>query len=323
MMEVSAKKIRETVLSGSNKTLKARLSKSRNKMKNISSTATIKGFQKRTSKQGGVHLKRNSLANPPKRRAYGYFKEQVKKAIREGQSKEENRYLRMLGKIHKSQRDLRKAFQNNLKIEVNVPPSVEIKSDKPVLVLDLDETLVHSRVEKPEGGKQLWYRMENGIKIKFIMYKRPFLEQFLAEAKKLFTLVLFTAAAESYAESVLREIDPKNTIFDYRFFKQNCLLINNKVAVKDLRMFQGVDMNNIFIVDNNPACYMFQLGNALPILSYKGEKEDEELEGLLEYLKCFAGKKDKLAYLDKQFFKGLTSESDNFDELLLKIEGSD
>lgn len=320
MMKVSGKNIDKIILEGSNKTVKARLAKSKNRIKTNSSTATIKGFKRKTSRVVKRNSNFNLLVCPPYNRTTDYFQAQIRRAIQEGHSKEENRYLRMLGKIHKSQRDLKRAFQNNLKIEVKVPPSIEIRSDKPVLVLDLDETLVHSKCENPKGGIELAYKLDNGIMINFIMYKRPFLDQFLAEAKKLFTLVLFTAAAENYAESVIKEIDPKNTIFKYRFFKQNCLLINNKVAVKDLRMFQGVDMKDIFIIDNNPACYLFQLSNSLPILSFKGEKDDEELKGLLEYLKSFAIKKDKLGSLNRQFFKELSTESESFEELLKQIQ---
>ena len=64
------------------------------------------------------------------------------------------------------------------------------------LVLDLDETLVHYVEEESRAYVQV----------------RPYTDHFLTEMGKYFEIVIFTAAAEDYADIVLNELDKNNAM---------------------------------------------------------------------------------------------------------------
>ena len=75
------------------------------------------------------------------------------------------------------------------------------------------------------------------------MYKRPFLNQFLEELKKLqdndiIEVATYTAATQDYADDVLNNIDPSGCI-RYRFYRHDCQFDSkNSHFVKDLRLVQ-------------------------------------------------------------------------------------
>ena len=55
--------------------------------------------------------------------------------------------------------------------------------------------------------------------------------------------------------------------------------------VKDLTMFHGdVTIDDILIVDNNIYSFAFNLENGIPILEYMGNKEDDQLLKIADYL---------------------------------------
>lgn len=81
---------------------------------------------------------------------------------------------------------------------------------KKTLVLDLDETLVHSSAE-PIDGADFIVDMENveNMRLKLYVKKRNGAEFLIKEMAKYFELVLFTASLRDYAEPVINELDPE------------------------------------------------------------------------------------------------------------------
>ena len=90
-----------------------------------------------------------------------------------------------------------KLFKNQItENEIKVPylPPINNNKYKYTLVVDLDETLVHYVEEEDKAYVQV----------------RPFADYFLNELGKYFEIVIFTAAAEDYADIVLKELDKLN-----------------------------------------------------------------------------------------------------------------
>ena len=56
------------------------------------------------------------------------------------------------------------------------------------------------------------------------------------------------------------------------------------VYIKDLRIFDGVDLKDIIIVDNAVYSFGYQIDNGVPIVPYYDDCEDEELKHLTSYL---------------------------------------
>ena len=144
------------------------------------------------------------------------------------------------------------------------------------LVLDLDETLVHYVEEESRAYVQV----------------RPYTDYFLSEMGKYFEIVIFTAAAEDYADIVLNELD-KNNAIDYKLYRKHTEQING-VFIKDLSKL-GRDINKVVIIDNNKDNFSLQPENGLHICSFLGDQNDDELYLLCDDLmKIVKGNKNDL-----------------------------
>ena len=157
------------------------------------------------------------------------------------------------------------------------------------LVVDLDETLVHYVEEENRAYVQV----------------RPYADYFLNEMGKYFEIVIFTAAAEDYADIVLNELDKNNSI-DYKLYRKHTEQING-VFIKDLSKL-GRDINKVVIIDNNKDNFSLQPENGLHICSFLGDQNDDEL-----YLLC-----DDLMKIVKGNKKDLRPAVKEIDEIMKK-----
>ena len=113
------------------------------------------------------------------------------------------------------------------------------------LVLDLDETLVHSSFTEIPCDISLQIEVE-GIKYDVYVLKRPGVDKFLEKCSELFEVVIFTASLSNYAEPLLNLLDPEKRIH-YRLSRESCSFINSNF-VKDLSKL-GRDLKNVIIID--------------------------------------------------------------------------
>ena len=144
-------------------------------------------------------------------------------------------------------------------------PPLDTKQYLYTLVLDLDETLVHYIEEENRAYVQV----------------RPYADYFLTEMGKYFEIVIFTAAAEDYADIVLNELD-KNKMINYKLYRKHTEQING-IFIKDLSKL-GRDISKVVIVDNNKDNFSLQPENGLHICSFLGDQNDDELFALSEDL---------------------------------------
>jgi hypothetical protein len=54
--------------------------------------------------------------------------------------------------------------------------------------------------------------------------------------------------------------------------------------VKDLRIFSGIDLKDVLIVDNYVYSFAFHLENGIPIVPFIGQKDDQELIKVIKYI---------------------------------------
>jgi len=142
------------------------------------------------------------------------------------------------------------------------------------LVLDLDETLVHSSFKPVEGADFIVPVKIDGITHKVYVRVRPYCNEFLRETAKYWEMVIFTASLSKYADPLLDMLDKENTI-QHRLFREHCVLHGGNY-VKDLTKL-GRKLKNQIIVDNAPKSYLFQPTNAIPITSWFDDPDDTEL----------------------------------------------
>ena len=73
----------------------------------------------------------------------------------------------------------------------------------------------------------------------------------LLEASKLMQIVIFTASHLTYADAILDHLDPDNTLFSFRMYRQHCIKTPEGYYVKDLRVLRNVDLKDVVLVDNS------------------------------------------------------------------------
>jgi RNA polymerase II subunit A small phosphatase-like protein len=160
--------------------------------------------------------------------------------------------------------------------------------NKKTLVLDLDETLVHSSFKPiPDPDFVMSIELENVIH-KVYVRKRPGVDNFLRVVGEKFEVVVFTASLAKYADPLLDILD-RGRLVKKRLFREACVQHYGNY-VKDLSHL-GRPLTNVIIIDNSPFSYMFQPDNAIPITSWFNDKADRQLYDLLPFL-------EQLMYVD-------------------------
>ena len=154
-------------------------------------------------------------------------------------------------------------------------------SGKKTLVLDLDETLVHSSFNKVPTPDHVLPVDIDGKMVDVYVQKRPGLDAFLLDVCAKFEVVIFTASLSKYAAPLLDLLDPEGQV-RWRLFREACST-HRGTYVKDLCRL-GRDLSQTIIVDNSPLSYVFQPGNAVPISTYLGDLNDRGLFSLLPLL---------------------------------------
>ncbi|XP_003740585.1 CTD nuclear envelope phosphatase 1 [Galendromus occidentalis] len=159
-----------------------------------------------------------------------------------------------------------------------------------VLVLDLDETLIHSyhdgmlRQTVPSGTPPnfvLKVTIERHP-VRFFVHKRPHVDYFLEVVSQWYELVVFTASMEIYGAAVADRLDNGRGVMRRRFFRQHCTLDYGGYT-KDLCAINP-DLSSVFILDNSPSAYKLFPDNAIPIKSWFNDPNDTALLNLLPVL---------------------------------------
>ncbi|EPQ58988.1 hypothetical protein GLOTRDRAFT_34014 [Gloeophyllum trabeum ATCC 11539] len=171
------------------------------------------------------------------------------------------------------------------------------------LVLDLDETLIHStsRPMYGTGNGRGWFGLSGlfgrknkgagkivevvlgGRSTLYHVYKRPFADYFLRKVSTWYTLVIFTASMQEYADPVIDWLDAGRGILARRLFRESCTLLPNGSYSKDLSKVEQ-DLARVFLVDNSPISYSINEANGVPIEGWTDDPHDEALLDLLPML---------------------------------------
>mmetsp|Transcript_14208 Transcript_14208/g.42911 ORF Transcript_14208/g.42911 Transcript_14208/m.42911 type:complete len:319 (+) Transcript_14208:341-1297(+) len=152
---------------------------------------------------------------------------------------------------------------------------------KKTLVLDLDETLVHSSFKPiPDPDYIIPVEIEGKVVDVYVL-KRPHMDTFMASVGAAYEVVVFTASLAKYADPLLDLLD-KGHVVRWRLFRESCCPFEGNY-VKDL-LALGRPLATTIIVDNSPHSYVFQPENAMPIGTFIDEKDDVELLDILPIL---------------------------------------
>ncbi|KAK6133567.1 hypothetical protein DH2020_032696 [Rehmannia glutinosa] len=150
------------------------------------------------------------------------------------------------------------------------------------LVLDLDETLVHSTLEHCNDADftfPVFYDMKEHI---VYVKQRPHLQTFLKRVSEMFEIVVFTASQSIYAKQLLDILDPEGKLISQRAYRESCIF-SEGTYLKDLTVLH-VDLAKVAIIDNSPQVFRLQVNNGIPIKSWFDDPSDCALVSLLPFL---------------------------------------
>eukprot|EP01097_Dermamoeba_algensis_P001932 TRINITY_DN1760_c0_g1_i1.p1 TRINITY_DN1760_c0_g1~~TRINITY_DN1760_c0_g1_i1.p1 ORF type:complete len:202 (-),score=29.54 TRINITY_DN1760_c0_g1_i1:686-1291(-) len=153
---------------------------------------------------------------------------------------------------------------------------------KITLVLDLDETLVHSSFKPvPNADFIIPVEIEGQVHQVYVL-KRPFVDQFMKRMGDLYEVVVFTASLAKYADPLLDLLD-RDKVIAGRLFREACTHLDNGNYVKDLDLL-GRNIKSIIIIDNSPASYILHPDHAIQVESWFDDMNDRELLELIPVL---------------------------------------
>ena len=96
---------------------------------------------------------------------------------------------------------------------------------KKTLVLDIDETLVHSSFFPFEKNDLVLKVNFDGVFYNIYVLVRPWAEQFIKDISKYFEIITFTASIPAYASPLLDILD-KGRHIQHRLYREHCTFIN-------------------------------------------------------------------------------------------------
>jgi RNA polymerase II subunit A small phosphatase-like protein len=166
------------------------------------------------------------------------------------------------------------------------PPSPGL--DSLLLVLDLDETLVHA--SEVELGRPADFRVHD-----YHVYRRPHLQAFLDHVLARFQVGVWTSSSPRYAEAVVAAVFPPRTL-RFVWASPRCSLSRDWISGhylprKRLAKLKrhGYRLERMLAVDDTPSKHAQNYGNLVCVREFLGEDEhDDELLRLMAYLDTLA-----------------------------------
>lgn len=159
--------------------------------------------------------------------------------------------------------------------------NLSLSSSKPLMILDLDETLIHSDLDLKWSAHDYYLNTTDESVIPINI--RPHLYDFLDFSVEYFDIIIFTASCSDYADPIIDFIEKEKKYFKYRFYREHCINYGN-FYIKDLTLF-GKDLDKVIIVDNNIFSFAHYLQNGILISSFYNETEDIDLLSLIQFFK--------------------------------------
>ena len=159
--------------------------------------------------------------------------------------------------------------ENNIEKPPSVPYIKTSLRKTFCLVLDLDETILHS------------LRLNFG----HYFFLRPGTIELLNELSEFYEIIIFTSSPKEYADDIIDKIDPKGILILHRLYKSH-VIFEKKKTVKNLNLI-GRDLNKIVFVDNIKCNAKYNPKNLYLIPSWTDDIFDDEIYKL----------KNKLLYI--------------------------
>lgn len=163
---------------------------------------------------------------------------------------------------------------------------------KALLVLDLDETLVHATEVPAE------FEPHHEVS-PYFLYLRPGLKEFLMQMSGLFRLAVWTSSSPAYARAVCPLVFSEVQRLEFVWASNRCTPTrnfendswSNAKPLKKLKR-RGYDLARVLVVDDSPEKHTRNYGNLVQVAPFEGNPNDDELAHLARYLAQLAALPD-------------------------------
>lgn len=169
------------------------------------------------------------------------------------------------------------------------------KPDKPLLILDLDETLFHTTYDHEAITRRHGVRPDFSFEGQYHTFKRPGVHAFIDSVSAAWRLAVWTSATRDYAQFMSERIFgdvPLDFIFDRRRctrrrnFGSGMYHSNDVYMVKDLKKVKrlGYALDRMLLIEDRPENGERQYGNLVRAPAFYGDPSDTVLPRLACYL---------------------------------------
>ena len=156
--------------------------------------------------------------------------------------------------------------------------------ERPLLVLDLDETLVHAS-EMPLAVPSFHTVGP------YFLYLRPGLTDFIEQVARAYRLAVWTSSSPSYAEAVCPLVFTNSERLEFIWASDRCTPTRDFATdtwchAKPLKKLKrlGYDLARVLVVDDSPEKHTRNHGNLVQVAPFTGDPLDTELLHLGQYL---------------------------------------
>lgn len=153
-----------------------------------------------------------------------------------------------------------------------------------LLILDLDETLIYATEEPLERRADFQTEL-------YHVYKRPYVDEFLAFCRENFLVAVWTTAGAEFAQDVVEGVFPSDYPLQFLWSRERCSRTLNadtgeRYLVKNLAKLKrkGYRLEEVLMVDDTPTKLERNYGNLIRVSEWLGDPADSELLALMGYL---------------------------------------
>ena len=157
-------------------------------------------------------------------------------------------------------------------------------NDKPLLILDIDETLVY--IDSPQyfhdnlKNTKIDFEFNLGMQQPYVGSIRPYFAEFLKYFNQYFDLAIWSKGTYFYVQSIYENVIPYSVKLKFVYSKDE--LIKSKKDVDLIVKKFKYDKQRIFILDDVKESWVnYEPNNFWLIKPYTGFKKDEELKHLI------------------------------------------
>ena len=156
---------------------------------------------------------------------------------------------------------------------------------KPLLILDLDETLVYA-TERPPPDRPVDMRVGP-----FAVYRRPHLTSFVKTVAEAYDLAVWSSASPDYVRGITAALFPGTPRLRFAWASDRCTPryhpdLQERFHLKNLSKVKriGYPLERVLIVDDSPEKVSQHYGNHVRVCPFTGDADDDELLRLQPFL---------------------------------------